>query len=147
MARDVLGPAITELRAYLAANGGGEFAAVTVRGAEPGFVVDATTHKKTIVDVPPFVVLSHGGQLRDRRTGIVRQRVMARSYGVTRQQAATLAGLVSECFHDRGGRVRSTTAIYDSWEEVGAQPDLDPDTGWISEIAFYRFFTAAQAVA
>lgn len=147
MAREVLGSAVVELRAFLTANGGGEFATVRVRAAEPGFDVDPTTHKKTAADAPPFVVLSRAGRLRERRTGIVRHRVMARSYGVTRQQAANLAELVSECFHDRGPRVRSGTGTYDSYEEVGGQPDIDPDTGWVSEIAFYRFLVAAQAIA
>lgn len=146
MARDILGPAVTELREFLTASAG-EFAAVTVRAAEPAFTVDPTTHKKTAADQPPFVVLSRAGRLRDLRTGVVRYRVMSKAYGVTPQQAANLADLISDCFHDRGPRVRSSTAIYDSAEEMAAQPDTDPDTGWASEIAFYRFITAAQAIA
>lgn len=131
MAQDALGMIVTEVRAYLTAHG----STATVRGGErqPG-------------DSPPLVIINHAGQRRRRRVALVDQRMNARSYGTTPQAASELARLVSDAIHDVGPRVRSTTGVYVTSEEVGAQLATDPPTGWPYELAVINAVTAANPI-
>lgn len=97
---------------------------------------------------PPMIVLTYVGQTDLlARSGWLTVQVQAKCYALTRQTASDLAGILRALWHERGPRVRGGVAISWTAEIVGRQPDLDPATGWPSEVSVYRAIVAAQAVA
>lgn len=118
---DPIGRIITELR-----DDSGVSAITTrIRGGEaaPG---DALGPGKYV----PFVVLVHLGATRDRSLPVQQARILARCYGTTYQNAAELAGAVSDALHAKGPRISgSGVGIYASFDDVGQGASADPDTG------------------
>ncbi len=76
-----------------------------------------------------FVVLVRLGGTRERRAPVQEVRLAARCYGVTFQDAAALAGAVSDAVHAAGPRLASSgIGIYGSFEDSGLGATRDPDT-------------------
>ena len=96
----------------------------------------------------PFVLVRRlGPASRFRRAPVVRGRVIVDAYGRTWQEAATLAGLVSDVLATRGPRTSAAgVALYLSVEDVGPQASLDPDSQEPVERTIYTYSAAlAQA--
>lgn len=97
---------------------------------------------------PPMIVLSYSGQADlAPRSGYVTVQVQAKCYAKTRDKASELAGILRALWHERGPRTIAGVGISYTAEVVGRQPDLDPGTGWPSEVSVYRAIVAAHAVA
>jgi hypothetical protein len=94
-----------------------------IRGGEPA-PGDST------VPFQRFVVLVRLGSERYKNTPIQAVRIAARCYGSTYQDAAVLAGAVSDAVHGIGPR-KSTggIAVFSSYDDVGMGAEKDPDTG------------------
>lgn len=76
-----------------------------------------------------FVVISMLGTQRENRAPIAVHRIGYRAYGTTEQDAAALAGELSDVLHIAGPRISPAgVAIYQSREEVGSAAGQDPDT-------------------
>lgn len=117
---DPLGRILTEIRDDAAV------AALTdrIRGgeAEPGDAKGAGSYRR-------FVVLARLGRSRLARAPIQEVRISARCYGLTYQDAATLAGAVSDAVHARGHRITpSGIAIFGSFDDGGGDATKDPTT-------------------
>ena len=121
MSVDPLGRILTEIRDDAAV------AAITtrIRGGEPapGDALGPGSWQ-------PFVVLARLGVLRQPRLPVQEVRIGARCYGRTYQEAAALAGAVSDAVHAAGPRISpSGVGIYTSLDDSGGGATADPDTG------------------
>lgn len=79
-----------------------------------------------------FVVISTLATPRDRRLPIQRPRFAVKVYGTDPQDAMAGYVLASDAIHRLGMRMAGTGAgrigIWQSWDEDGAAPELDPET-------------------
>lgn len=120
---DPTGTLISELRDANVAGG-------RVRGFEPapaanGYEGDALGPGR----YKRFVVLIRLGVQRLLQTSVAEVRIGYRCYGVTPQDAAALAGELSDQLHLRGGRAAGASGwIYQSIDETGGAASKDPDT-------------------
>lgn len=138
MTVDLTGKAVTEIRDYTAV------AAITprVRGGEladndapPAVVIRAID-----IDYSPFG--------RTRRARLQAPLFAALCYGVTRIQAAQLAGAVVDAVNLRGPRKDAQNRlIYLSLVEGDGEVVLDPDTRWPFATVTFTYIGAAGAVA
>ena len=117
---DVLGKILTEVRDNVAV------AALTtrVRGGEPapGDALGAGHFQR-------FVVLTRLGSQRLKRAPVQEVRIVAKCYGSTFQDAAALAGAVSNAIHATGHRISaSNVAIFGSFDDSGLGAEKDPET-------------------
>lgn len=95
----------------------------------------------------PFVVLVRLGAQRERSLPMQEVRIAARCYGVTYQQAAALAGAVSDALHALGPRISSAgIGIWNSFDDGGGGADADPDTGQPYEVVIFSVIAATQVV-
>ena len=77
-----------------------------------------------------FIVISRLGHARAKRAPIQEVRLLAKCYGSTRQDAAALAGAVSDAIHAKGHRISAAgVAIFGSFDDGGSGADADPVTG------------------
>lgn len=135
---DPLGYTLTTIRDYPAV------AALTtrVRGGEPapGDALGAGSYQR-------FVVLVNLGTRRDKRAPVQETRIVARCYGATYQDAAVLAGAVSDAIHNVGPRINAAgVLIYRSFDDIGLGAEKDPDTGQPHQDLIIEAFAATQAV-
>ncbi len=115
---DPLGTLISELRAA-------NIASKRIRGGEAA-VGDA----KPAGSWQRFVVLVRLGYQRLHRTPMAIYRIGWRAYAATPQDAAALAGEISDYFDNRGPRLSDAgVAIYQSLDDTGGTAEKDPDTG------------------
>lgn len=118
---DPLGKILTEIRSNATV------AALTtrIRGGEPaiGDAQPAESYNRFVV----LVRLSHD---REARNPVQAVRILARCYGTSYTDAATLAGAVSDAIHNIGPR-RTTAGVlvYRSFDDIGQGATKDPDTG------------------
>lgn len=101
-----------------------------VRGGEPaaGDALGAGRYQR-------FVVLVRLARTRLPRAPIQEVRYAARCYGTTYQDAAALAGAVSDAVHARGHRISpSGLSIFGSFDDGGDGGRADPDTGQPYEV-------------
>lgn len=117
---DPMGRILTEIRDNVAV------AALTtrVRGGEPapGDALGAGSYQR-------FVVLTRLGSQRLKRAPIQEVRIVAKCYGSTYQDAAALAGAVSNAIHATGHRISASgVAIFGSFDDIGLGAEKDPDT-------------------
>lgn len=76
-----------------------------------------------------FIVLSRLGHARLKRAAIQEVRLLAKCYGLTKQDAAALAGVVSDAIHAKGHRISAGgVAIFGSFDDGGSGADTDPVT-------------------
>ena len=76
-----------------------------------------------------FVVLVRLGTQREKRLPVQEVRYVARCYGLTYQDAAALAGAVSDAIHARGPRISTGgVGIWTSFDDGGEGAGKDPDT-------------------
>lgn len=118
---DPTGFLLTTIRDYPAV------AALTtrVRGGEPapGDALGAGSYQR-------FIVLAQIGRLREKRVPVQEVRYVARAYGLTAQDAVTLAGTVSDAIHNRKARANASgVQIWASFEDGGGDATNDPATG------------------
>jgi len=95
-----------------------------IRGGEPapGDALGAGSFQR-------FVVLVVLGRQREKRLPVQEVRIAARCYGLTYQDAAALAGAVSDAIHAAGPRISgSGVGIWNSWDDGGEGASKDPDT-------------------
>jgi hypothetical protein len=95
-----------------------------VRGGEPapGDALGAGHYQR-------FVVLTRLGQSRLKRAPMQEVRLLAKCYGASYQDAAALAGAVSDAIHAKGHRISSSgVAIFGSFDDGGEGASADPDT-------------------
>lgn len=119
---DPLGKVLTEIRSNATV------AALTtrIRGGEP----EPGDAKSKAEGWQRFVVLVELGYDRWLRPGVAVHRIAARCYGTSYQDAAALAGAVSDAVHNIGPRRNGTgVLIYRSFDDVGLGATADPDTG------------------
>ena len=84
-----------------------------------------------------FVVLVRLARTRLPRAPIQEVRYAARCYGTTYQDAAALAGAVSDAVHARGHRITPAgLSIFGSFDDGGGGGLLDPDTSQPYEVVF-----------
>ncbi len=117
---DSLGFLLTTIRD----NAGVAALTTRIRGGEPapGDALGAGSYQR-------FVVLVNQGTQRDRRLPIAESRILARCYGSTFQDAAAVAGAVSEAIHNVGPRRNAAgVLIYRSFDDIGQGAEKDPDT-------------------
>ncbi len=80
-----------------------------------------------------FVVLAQIGRQREKRVPVQEVRYVARCYGQgvnPTQDAATLAGAVSDAIHNRKPRANAAgVLIWASFDDGGEAATKDPDTG------------------
>ena len=77
-----------------------------------------------------FVVLVKLARTRLPRAPIQEVRYVARCYGLTAQDADTLAGAVSDAVHARGHRITPAgVSIFGSFDDGDGGSSKDPDTG------------------
>ena len=82
-----------------------------------------------------FVVLVNIGRIREKRLPVQEVRIAARCYGLTHQDAAALAGAVSDAIHAKGPRVSTgDVGIWTSFDDGGGGGLLDPDTNQPYEV-------------
>jgi hypothetical protein len=108
-------------------------AAITtrIRGGEPmGKTATDEGDARGAGNYIPFVVFTRLGVIRLPHCPTQEVRISARCYGVTFQQAAQLAGAVSDALHARGLRISPTgIVIFSSLDDGGGGATKDPDTG------------------
>jgi hypothetical protein len=76
-----------------------------------------------------FVVLTRLGRSRLKRAPLQEVRYVAKCYGVTAQDAAALAGAVSDAVHAVGMRTSAGgVVIFGSFDDGGDGATADPDT-------------------
>ncbi|HUW17470.1 MAG TPA: hypothetical protein VMW94_10360 [Actinomycetes bacterium] len=95
-----------------------------IRGGEPapGDALGAGSYQR-------FVVLVSLGYLREKRLPIQEVRIAARCYGLTHQDAAALAGAVSDSIHALSPRISSgDVGIWSAFDDGGGGGLIDPDT-------------------
>lgn len=137
MTVDLTGKAVTEIRDFAAV------AAITarVRGGE-----------LASNDAPPAIVIRDLGidyspLGRTRRARLQAPLFAALCFGVTRVQAAQLAGAVVDAVNLRGPRKdASGRLVYLSLVEGGGDVILDPDTRWPFATVTFTLIGAQQAV-
>ena len=117
---DPTGYLLTTIRDYPAV------AALTtrVRGGEPapGDAMGAGLYQR-------FIVLSQLGRQREKRVPVQEVRYVAKAYGVTAQDAMTLAGAISDSIHNRKSRANASgVLIWASFDDGGGDATKDPDT-------------------
>jgi hypothetical protein len=96
-----------------------------IRGAEP-----APKDALGPGDYQRFVVLVRLGARREKRLPVQEVRIAARCYGLTYQDAAVLAGAVSDAVHALGTRINAGgVGIWSSFDDGGEGASKDPDTG------------------
>ena len=82
-----------------------------------------------------FVVIVRLARTRLKRAPIQEVTYAARCYGVTHQDAAALAGEVSDAVHSRGHRITpGGLSIFGSFDDGGGGSAVDPDTGQPYEV-------------
>ena len=82
-----------------------------------------------------FVVLVRLARTRLKRAPIQEVNYAARCYGTTHQDAAALAGEVSDAVHARGHRITpGGLSIFGSFDDGGGGSAVDPDTGQPYEV-------------
>jgi hypothetical protein len=130
---DPLGKILTEIRD----NSGVAALTTRVRGGEPmgktinssGVTTDEGDARGSGKYVR-FVVLTRLGSQRLKRAPVQEVRILAKCYGTTFQDAAALAGAVSDSIHATGHRINSSgMAIFGSFDDIGQGAEKDPDTG------------------
>lgn len=95
----------------------------------------------------PFVVLVRLGTLREKRLPMQEVRIAARCYGRTYQEAAQLAGAVSDAIHAAGPRISPAgVGIWQSFDDGGGGADADPDTGQPNEEVIFSVIATTQVV-
>jgi hypothetical protein len=95
----------------------------------------------------PFVVLVRLGYAREKRLPMQEVRIAARCYGATYQQAAALAGAVSDALHALGPRISTAgVGIWLSFDDGGGGADADPDTGQPNETVIFSVIATTQVV-
>ena len=78
----------------------------------------------------PFVVLVRLGAVRERRLPVQEVRILARCYGRTYQDAAALAGKVSDALHALSPRISSAgVGIYLAFDDGAEGATAYPATG------------------
>ena len=95
-----------------------------VRGGEPakGDALGAGSYQR-------FIVLVSLGYVRMKRLPVQEVRIAARCYGLTHQDAAALAGAVSDSIHAIGPRTSSGgVGLWTTFDDGGGGDLLDPDT-------------------
>jgi hypothetical protein len=95
-----------------------------IRGGEPakGDALGPGSYQR-------FVVLVRLGAQREKRLPVQEVRIAARCYGLTYQDAAALAGAVSDAIHARGPRISTGgVGIWTSFDDGGEGAGKDPDT-------------------
>lgn len=116
---DPLGKILTEIRSDATV------ATLTtrVRGGEPapGDALGAGHYQR-------FVVLTNLGHSRLKRSPVQEVRLLAKCYGSTHQDAALLAGAVSDAIHAKGHRLTAGVSIFGSFDDGGDGASRDPDT-------------------
>jgi hypothetical protein len=132
--QDLVGPIVTTVRDAPAVS------AITsrVRGGElaPG-------------DAPPAVVIVRLTNTRSpfgagrARLGLQQPRLAANCYAATFQQAAQLAGAVSDALHLMRSRVISGKTIHQVVDDGWGGPVRDPATGWATETVVFEVTGAA----
>lgn len=140
-----MGTLISELRAVNIASG-------RVRGGEPAPAV-VVNGVQTGGDAQPkgsyqrFVVLVRLGSTRQHRAPVQEVRIGYRAYGVTYQDAADLAGDISDAIDNVGPRVSaSNVPIYQSLDDVGSGAHKDPDTGQPYEEGVIALYAGTDVV-
>lgn len=136
---DPLGRILTEIR------DDATVAALTtrIRGGEP-----APGDAKGPGSWQRFVVLVRLGVSRERRIPVQEVRIAARCYGLTYQDAAALAGAVSDAIHAAGPRISpSGVGIWLSFDDGGGGATADPDTGQPYETVVISVIAATQVIA
>lgn len=117
-----------------------------VRGGEPapGDALGAGQYQR-------FVVLVRLGHLREKRLPMQEVRIAARCYGAGGnpvQDAAVLAGAVSDALHARGPRISAGgVGIWASFDDSGGGADKDPDTGQPMEVVIFSAIAADRPIA
>ena len=77
-----------------------------------------------------FIVLTRLGAQRQKYLPVQEVRILAACYGLTHQDAAALAGAVSDAIHNTGVRLSAGgVGIWNSWDDSDAGGTTDPDTG------------------
>lgn len=120
-----------------------------VRGGEPGpgdskVTTDEATGRKTYAN--RFVVLVRLSVQRMRTIPLQTVRIGYRAYGFSYQDAAALAGALSDAVHNVGPRIgASGIAIYSSADE-GGSAQADPGTGQPYEDGVIELIAATQVV-
>ena len=89
---------------------------------------------------------------RRNRLGLQEVRYAVKCYGAEGPEAARLStvlyGAVSDAIHNKGPRRDAQGRyIFRTEDEVGGEPDEDPDTHWRYETVVVNVIAAAQAVA
>jgi len=120
--KDPIGALVTEMRTA-------NIAGKRVRGKEPagqstgyeGDALAAGSYKR-------FVVLSRLGIGRLGRVPAMDARIGIRAYGVTAEDAANLAGEVSDFLNARGGRKVGSVWLYQSIDDGDWASGTDPAT-------------------
>lgn len=143
---DPIGRIVTEIRddaAVLALTDG------RVRGGSPtaknksyeGDAQGAGKYKR-------FVVVVSLGRSRQKRIGLQEVRAAARCYGLDEQDAAALAGTVSDAVHARGPRISSGgVGIFNSFDDGGEGAEKDPDTAQPYETVVVAVYAADRPIA
>ena len=140
MSVDPLGKLLTEIRSNTTV------AALTtrIRGGEPMGATDTDPgDARGPGNYIRFVVLVRLAPERWKRVPVQTVRIVARCYGTSYQDAATLAGAVSDAIHNIGPR-RTTPGVlvYRSFDDVGMGAEKDPDTGQPHEDIVIEAFAA-----
>lgn len=76
-----------------------------------------------------FVLVRRLGRSRGKRIPTQEVRYVVKVYGLTEQDVAALAGVVSDSFHDKGHRISSGgISIFGSFDDGDNGVDFDPAT-------------------
>jgi hypothetical protein len=94
--------------------------------------VAVRTNQRHDGDVPPYFVVSEGGDLQHRTAAVYNPaRVNVSAYGLDADQAVDLFRTASQLVHRTGPLIRNGVGIFRIFAETGLQQPLeDPDTGW-----------------
>lgn len=135
---DPLGRILTEIR------DDATVAAITtrIRGGEPapGDALGPGSYQ-------PFVVLSRLSIQREKRLPMQEVRILAACYGATFQQAAALAGAVSDAINAAGPRISPAgVGIWASFDDGGEGATRDPDTDQPREDVIFSVTATTQVV-
>lgn len=96
----------------------------------------------------PFVVLVQLTAPRLARLPVQWSRVVARCYGRSHQEAATLRWAVSDAIHHRGPRIHTNgLGIYQTLDIEGGDQGTDPDTGQPFQTLLIETPATTQVVA
>ena len=107
-----------------------------------------TSWAKSAGEYQRFVVLVRLGAVRIKRAPVQVVRLGYRCYGVTWQDAAALAGELSDALHLVGPRIGGTgVGIYLSTDEQGGDAQKDPDTQQPYEQGVIQLHATTQGVA